>query len=120
MNIKLCEDRHHQAMEMVDQAMHARRIGDQALVQKALGEAFVLEKEAATLVAGELELEPTRSVLHRSAASLAIQIGELREAERLIGAALAGFPPEEIAEELRDLMEQIYSKRGRKGAQAIA
>jgi hypothetical protein len=120
MNLEQSHERHLRAMELVDQAMHGRRIGDDSLIQKSLREAFLLEKEAATLVAGQLDLEPTRSVLHRSAASLAIQIGELREGERLLGAALAGFPPEEIAEELRDLMEQIYVKRGRKGTQSAA
>jgi len=120
MNMKQCEERHHQAMQMVDRAMHARRTGDDASVQMALREAFLLEKEAAAFVVGQFDLEPTRSVLHRSAASLALQIGELREGERLLGAALAGFPPEEIAEELRDLMERIYLKRGRKGLQSVA
>ena len=57
-----------------------------------------------------------RSVLHRSAASLALECGALREAERLIAAALSGDPPDEIAEELRDLLEQVYfgGKKGRR------
>jgi hypothetical protein len=55
-------------------------------------------------VADQFNLEPTRSVLHRSAAALALECSELREAERLIGRALAGNPPEEIANELRDLL----------------
>jgi hypothetical protein len=46
--------------------------------------------------------------LHRSAAALALECGVLREAERLIAAALSGDPPNEIAEELRDLLEQVY------------
>jgi hypothetical protein len=43
-------------------------------------------------------------VLHRSAASLAVECFQLREAERLIGRALAGNPPPDIADELRDLL----------------
>jgi hypothetical protein len=35
----------------------------------------------------------------------------LREAEQLISAALAGNPPAEIAEELRDLLEDVYFQR---------
>ena len=58
-----------------------------------------------------LEFEPTRSVLHRSAASLALECDEIREAERLIGRALSGNPPDEIAEELRDLLEDVYFLR---------
>jgi hypothetical protein len=69
--------------------------------------AFERESEAAALVAGDLAMEPTRSILHRSAAALALECGEYRSAERLIATALAGDPPEEIAEELRDLLEQV-------------
>jgi hypothetical protein len=51
-------------------------------------------------------------VLHRSAASLAIECAQLREAERLIGRALAGNPPADIADELRDLLlDAVYSQR---------
>ena len=51
-------------------------------------------------------------MLHRSAATLAVECGELRYAERLIGRALAGNPPEDIADELRDLLlEEVYSRR---------
>jgi hypothetical protein len=43
---------------------------------------------------------------------LAIACAELREAERLIGRALSGNPPDDIANELRDLLlEEIYSQR---------
>ncbi len=120
MSIEQSETRHHEAMELVDNAMNARRHGDQPSFLKYLREAFTAEKDAANLVSGAFDFEPTRSVLHRSAASLAIQCGELREAERLIAAALAGFPPKEIAEELRDLIEQVYSKLDRKSVKAIA
>ncbi|WP_277883666.1 hypothetical protein [Nostoc sp. FACHB-133] len=37
------------------------------------------------------------SVLHRGAATLAVECSELREAEKLIGRALAGNPPSDIA-----------------------
>lgn len=54
-----------------------------------------------------MDTEPTRSVLHRSAATLAVNCGELQAAERLITTALSGNPPQEIAEELKDLFIQI-------------
>jgi hypothetical protein len=51
-------------------------------------------------------------LLHRSAALLAIDCAELREAERLIARVLAGNPPDDIANELRDLLlEEVYSQR---------
>src|SRR5262249_34979196 len=100
----------------VDEADAARREGNTPLARERLQQAFACEREAADLVAGDLSLEPTRSVLHRSAASLAVECGALREAERLIAAAPSCDPPPEIAEELRDLLEQVYfgSTKGRR------
>ncbi|NJK70285.1 MAG: hypothetical protein HC786_26130 [Richelia sp. CSU_2_1] len=106
------ETLHREAMELVDRAVLARQCGDLDRVTALTKAAFVKERAAADLVANEWDFEPTRSVLHRSAAVLAIECALLREAERLIGRALAGNPPTEIADELRDLLiEEIYSQR---------
>jgi hypothetical protein len=109
-------DFHHEAMRLADEADKSRRAGDLQAAREQLRQAFEQERQAAQLSAADLTLEPTRSVLHRSAASLAVECGALREAERLIAGALAGNPPEEIAEELRDLLEKVYfgGKKGRK------
>ncbi len=99
-------------MELVDQAVLARQQGDAEAVINHSRAAFDKERAAADLVANQLDLEPTRSVLHRSAAILAIECHQLRDAERLIGRALAGNPPDDIVDELRDLLlEEIYSQR---------
>ncbi len=74
-------------------------------------EAFGSESEAARLVEGDLSLEPTRSILHRSAATLAVDCGLLDEAERLIKAGLEGNPPADIAGEFRELSDQLANKR---------
>ena len=110
------KDLHHEAMRLVDEAELARRNGNSQVARERLRQAFDHERQAADLVAGDLSHEPTRSVLHRSAASLALECGVLREAERLIAVALSGDPPDEIAEELRDLLEQVYfgGKKGRR------
>lgn len=102
---------HHKAMEYVDDAIVARRRGDQSTATTFLKEAFILESEAAELAQLSLGLEPTRSILFRSAASLALQLGDSREAERLICIALSGKPPKDVAEELRDLWEQANAQR---------
>lgn len=102
---------HRQAMDLADAAIEAKRLGDEDRFKKLSGQAFIHERQAAEMIAGDLDAEPTRSVLHRSAASLALDIGDHRSAERLIAVALAGNPPEEIAEELRDLSEQVYFQR---------
>jgi len=106
------ETLHRAAMEFVDQAVLARQEGDVARVAELAQAAFGKERAAADLVADRLDLEPTRSVLHRSAATLAVECGQLRDAERLIGRALAGNPPDDIANELRDLLlTEVYSQR---------
>jgi hypothetical protein len=101
-------DYHDRAMELADLALDARRRGEAGEAATYFREAYVHERRAAEMVAPEMGAEPTRSVLHRSAASLAVQCGELREAERLIAVALSGNPPHEIAEELRDLLQQVH------------
>ena len=102
---------HRKAMEFADQAAAERRRGSRDSALELTRRAFELERDAAREIENQLEFEPTRSVLHRSAASLALECGEVREAERLIGRALSGSPPEEIAEELRDLLEDVYFHR---------
>ena len=96
------ETLHREAMELFDQAVLARQRGDEVAVLECSRAAFSKERAAADLVADLVDLEPTRSVLHRSAAVLALECHELRAAERLIGRALAGNPPEDIANELRE------------------
>jgi hypothetical protein len=103
---------HQAAMGLVDQAVLARQRGDTEAALTFAREAFAKERAAADLVADQWDLEPTRSVLHRSAAALAVECHALRDAERLIGRALAGNPPVDIADELRDLLlEEVYSQR---------
>lgn len=100
---------HERAMSLADAAMVARMAGDEQTAANLLHSAFEHERDAALSVSSNLE--PTRSILLRSAASLALESSENREAERLIGMALSGEPPEEIADELRDLLEQVYFQR---------
>jgi hypothetical protein len=108
----LLEQRHLDAMSLCDRAVQARARHDLESAAILFKGAFELERVAAAAVAGDLALEPTRSVLHRSAAALALECGEFHEAETLVGAALSGNPPPEIAAELRDLLAQ--AQRGKR------
>ena len=93
--MQIVEALHHEAMELVDRAILARQRGDIDQVTALTRAAFAKER----------------------AAVLAIECAQLREAERLIGRALAGNPPADIADELRDLLiEEIYSQRQAIGA----
>jgi len=102
---------HQSAMERTDLALGAQRAGNEAEAKALFREALRYEQQAASLLAQRLDGEPTRSILHRSAAALALDCGEYRDAEVLICEGLRGNPPEEIAEELRDLLEQVYFRR---------
>jgi hypothetical protein len=101
------QDLHRQAMDLAEQADLKRLRGETSQVQELLRQALELEAEAADMVANDVTAEPTRSVLHRSAATLAVECGELSLAEKLIARALAGAPPSDIAAELKDLFIQI-------------
>ena len=101
------QELHQQAMDLAEQADLEKLRGDTTQVKEILRQALELEAEAVRMVADDLMAEPTRSVLHWSAATLAIECGELQRAERLIARALAGEPPLDIAEELKDLFMQI-------------
>jgi hypothetical protein len=102
---------HGEAMELADKAAEARRLQDGARFLQLSRAAFEKEAAAAQRLVERFDLEPTRSVLLRSAASLALDCGEIRRAEQLISGALAGNPPEEIADELRDLLENVNFHR---------
>ena len=100
------QELHYEAMRLADQADQYSRKRKLSKAKEIRQRAFSLERQAAELCPADLE--PTRSVLHRSAGELALECGALREAERVVAAALSGNPPDEIAEELRDLLERIY------------
>lgn len=99
---------HIRAMEFVDKAQEARRRGDAAAVSQHFTEAFLVEKQAAEAMVPYLEVEPTRSVLLRSAASLALECKREEEAERLACLGLSGKPPAEIRAELRDVLMTLW------------
>lgn len=61
---------HRRAMEMFESALVARHDDNETLMLKFLTEALKFESAAADSVADDHSLEPTRSVLHRSAAAL--------------------------------------------------
>jgi hypothetical protein len=99
-------DLHRSAMEFCDQALLARQRGDSDLSRLLFREAFDKESGAASLLKDQRDLEPTRSVLYRSAAELAVECGRFSEAKELVNIALEGSPPEEILEELTELSER--------------
>ncbi|MEK7253814.1 MAG: hypothetical protein AAB316_03660 [Bacteroidota bacterium] len=108
---------HQQAMNLSQQAAAALSRGDEQLAEALFQQAFELEQKAALTFLYDFENEPTRSVMFRSAASLALQCGKWRAAEKLAAMGLSGNPPAEIADELRDLFEKVSAERRTEMAQ---
>ena len=102
-------DLHARAMEHTDYAIMARRRGETEIAVERFREA--LKCEVAAIDALPEYSEPTYSILHRSAGTLALDCGDLRTAERMAARGLAKDPPPSIAQELRDLLEQIHFRR---------
>ena len=96
-------------MEWAEEGQFQLDGGDQSGARASFRKAMEFERQAA--YATKEDAEPDRSVLFRSAASLALDCNELRVAEQLLAMALSGYPPEEIAEEIRDLLEQVHFRR---------
>jgi hypothetical protein len=94
-------------METADRAIEARRADRCIEAQSLFRRACRLESQAATTLAENQYGELTRSVLFRSAATLALH-GELPGyAAYLVARGLEGTPPAEIRHELRELLESI-------------
>lgn len=105
------ESKHNQAMDVLEEAIVAKRDNDSEKAIELYIKAFELEKEAANSLDKSKEYEPTRGILYRSAATLALECGFSREAEKLVSEGLAGEPYEEIAEELREIFDKVNFRR---------
>lgn len=104
------QELHAKAMDLAGRASLLQMRGGKS-ADRLFRQAFALERKAAEALAFKFDAEPSRSVLLRSAASLALDCKKYRDSEQLIALALSGNPPQEICEELRDLLETVYFSR---------
>jgi hypothetical protein len=95
-------------LEKLDAALYFQLRGDDARFLEETMRATDLEERAALLLRCAESSEPTRTVLLRSAATLALRCKQVRRAEQLVVQALLGSRPEALLEELRDVLEQIH------------
>lgn len=95
---------HQAAMERTQQAVLAQ---DPVKSRELFCQALDLERRAAEIWMETRNEEPTRSILLRSAASLAWSCRDYAEAERLARKGLEGKPLGKIARELEELLEKI-------------
>lgn len=105
--IQKLNDLHEQAMEYMDLAFIERRKRNKAKAKEIFRKSFELERAAAKLLENDLDFEPMRAVLYRSAATLAVDCGETEEAKILINIGLSVNAPIEIASELKELLSAI-------------
>jgi hypothetical protein len=94
-------------MDIAEDAFHLRRTGQFEKAKSCFLQALDLEARAAYMLSLTPENEPSRSILFRSAASLAYHGGDYDTAERLVSNGLAGFPPEDVRVELKELFDEI-------------
>ncbi len=108
--MSLMNEHHHTAMDFAARALMERMRGNVEDERTLFSQALKYERLAIAELKGKV-IQPTHSVLHRSAATLALDCGETRLAEQLAARGLAEDAPWEIAEELRDVMEQVNFSR---------
>lgn len=104
-------DLHERAMQLAQSAIVSRHNGNESDAEKLARQAYELEKQAADLIPEGSGSEPTRSILYRSAASLAYQAREYDIAIGLVEKGLSGFPPKQVKQELNDLLGSIRGSR---------
>lgn len=97
-------DIHNEAMDYAEFALSAKRRGDSVEADRLFAQALELERKAIDLLPERVE--PEYSILHRSAATLALDCGRFRLAEQIAAKALAGNPPEHVVWQLRSVMER--------------
>jgi tetratricopeptide (TPR) repeat protein len=96
---------HDEAMDLFELGLLAARKGELDESRKLFADALKKETQAADSVPNEFE--PTRSILHLSAASIALRIGDISRAMKYIKAGLAGRGPTQLKKEMETLREQI-------------
>ena len=104
-------DLHDAAMERANLAFIARMRGDEAQAQTLFAQALADEVAGIAALEERERVEPWLSVLHRSAATLALDCDRPLEAEKIAAKALAQDPHPEIAEELYDVLDRVRFHR---------
>ena len=100
-------DSHNKAMDFAERAFVARIQGQREQAHDFFIQALEYELAAIAQLEVEGRIEPTYSVLHRSAGTLALDCNQPKKADEIVIKALNQNPPQEIAEELHELQHQI-------------
>lgn len=99
------EDLHNRAMEFTDLAIISKQRGNNQEALNYFGQAFKYEEKAAIMSISQNIGQPTIGVLLRSAATLAVDKGDLDKMLSLTRKALILNVPQEIKKEFRQLID---------------
>lgn len=98
---------HNEAMDLAQMAQIAIRQGNAEQADAMFLQAFDKEREAALMAYKNQHPQPGLSILLQSASHLAVTCKLPREAEKLIGLALSGDVPNEIRQDLKNLLANL-------------
>jgi len=96
---------HEQAMDLSFRAKQASKIGDQEIAVDLYSQAAHLESQIAEYYFDKPEIEPTRSILIRSAAFLNLKAGLIEESQKFIFFGLLNLKDELIRNQLNEALE---------------
>jgi hypothetical protein len=99
--------RHDKAMMLAQEAIMARIRRNENEAQVLYKQSFELEREAAYIYAERFDKEPIRSILYRSAASLAIECFLYKEAALLIQEGQSSNTPLDVMHEFEELTDKM-------------
>jgi hypothetical protein len=99
---------YHQRAQRAYETAYVSTDRDSPAYRERLQEALSYEIKAVELLRHRLDDEPTRALLCRSAASIALQLGDYRVAEIYAALGLASNKvPDWIAKQLREVLAEI-------------
>jgi hypothetical protein len=102
------KESHNIASNQMQLAIVAQAYGNIPESLRLFELAFEAEKQAALSLWSDFEQEPTRSILFRSAATLALDCKKYSEAKKMVYMGLSGNPPEGMVEELLEVYERAH------------
>lgn len=105
------EHQHKRAMEIAELAVKKSGEKEHELASVLYAAALQHEMSVVNLLRDQYDIEPSRSIICRSAATLALDCGKIDDAERIAATGLAGNAPPEIASELRDILFEVQYLR---------
>jgi hypothetical protein len=101
---------HKQAMFFAQDALVATQHKETEKAFTLNQKAFELERQVALSLV-DSKNEPMRSIILKSAATLALDIGQYREAEIFISYGLIGTPPDDIHQDFLALLDTVKQQR---------